>query len=300
LDPHQPMQPRSAPLLLIFTADDLGRDEAINRAVGRAYREGVLTAASLMVAGAALDGALAVARANPELGIGLHAVTVDGPSVLGHAALPHITEASGRFPTDPFRLGVRYLFSRVAREELAAELEAQFQRFAETGLSMSHVDGHCHLHMHPAVLPLVLRLADRWGAPGFRLPKDDLRTSLSFDRSRMATQLLWSAYFGGLRRWGERVLSQSSLARTDRVYGLYRSGRMTEPYVLHILETIPHGVRSVELYLHPSERYLGEPLGPNPGDLETLQSPRVRSAIQALPAERITYRELAKRRGMAP
>ncbi len=50
---------------LIITADDFGLHESVNQAVERAHREGVLSAASLMVAAPAAADAIARARAFP-------------------------------------------------------------------------------------------------------------------------------------------------------------------------------------------------------------------------------------------
>lgn len=290
-------QNRPVPLVLILTADDFGRDEAINQAVVRAHHDGVLTSASLMVAGAAFDHAVALAKATPTLAIGLHVVTVDGPSVLGHAALPHITDASGRFPADPYGLGVRYQFSAQARAELTREMEAQFERFAATGLRLAHADGHYHMHMHPAVLPIFLRLAETYGAAGFRLPNDDLRLALAYNASRRPLKVLWHLYYAALRRWSRAHMADSSLARADRVYGLYQTGQLTESYLLYLLPRIPPHVHVAEIYGHPSECDLGEPDGPNPGDLAALVSPRVRERIQQMGACLISYRDLIRPRG---
>lgn len=292
-------QTRPVPLALIFTADDFGRDEAINRAVVRAHQDGALTSASLMVAGAAFDHAVALAKAAPTLAVGLHVVAVDGPSILGHAALPHITDASGHFPADPYGLGLRYQFSAKAREELARELEAQFERFAATGLRLAHADGHYHMHMHPAIFPIFLRLAEAYGASGFRLPHDDLRLALAYDPSRRPMKTLWHLYYAALRRLGKGLTTQSALAHADRVYGLYQTGHLTEPYLLYLLKRIPPAVCVAEIYGHPSERDLGEPGGPNPGDLAALQSLRVRQQIAQMGARLISYKDLT-RRGGAP
>src|SRR6266511_432980 len=126
---------------LIMTADDFGASAAVNAAVLRAHREGVLTSASLMVTGDAAGEAVALARATPSLAIGLHVALADA-----RPALP------------------------------AREVQTQFERFAATGLALAHVDGHHHLHLHPAVFPLVARLASRFGAQGIRLPWEGLRS----------------------------------------------------------------------------------------------------------------------------
>ncbi len=70
----------------------------MNQAVEQAHRDGVLGSASLMVAGPAAADAVRRARSMPGLRVGLHVVAVEGPSVLGHAALPLITGQTGLFP----------------------------------------------------------------------------------------------------------------------------------------------------------------------------------------------------------
>lgn len=57
---------------LIINADDFGASEGINRGIVECHRNGVLTSASLMVTGRAVDDAVRLSRDNPTLGIGLH------------------------------------------------------------------------------------------------------------------------------------------------------------------------------------------------------------------------------------
>src|SRR5579885_3332619 len=75
--------PPAARRRLVVNADDFGRSASINAAVIRAHREGVLTTASLMVNEPACAEALALARENPRLGVGLHLTLL-----MGRAALP--------------------------------------------------------------------------------------------------------------------------------------------------------------------------------------------------------------------
>jgi len=73
---------------LIVNADDFGISDSANRAIERAHREGILTSASLMVAGDAAAAAVQIARNNPRLGVGLHSVLVCGRSVLPPKEIP--------------------------------------------------------------------------------------------------------------------------------------------------------------------------------------------------------------------
>jgi hopanoid biosynthesis associated protein HpnK len=274
----------------IFNADDFGRSSNINAAIFRAHCEGILTSASLMVTGEAAGEAVRMAREAPGLAVGLHLTLTDALPASPPGELPHLVGRTGRLPADPVRVWIRLLFSPAARAEMARELQAQCERFAATGLPLAHVDGHQHLHMHPAVFRALLPLAAQYGARGVRLPRDDFRLALSYSRRSAGIKAVWAAAFGllchfyarGLARAGQerdQVAGRQRPAITDRVYGVLQTGQMEEAYVLQVLGTAQ--ARAIELYFHPSIGPEAMPLGPNAGDLATLLSPAVRQAVEA-------------------
>jgi len=272
---------------VIINGDDFGRSTNINAAIIRAHKEGVLTSASLMVAGDAVEDAVALAHATPTLAVGLHIVVAGGRSVLPSTEIPHLANSSGRLPDNAASAGARYFLSCTLQAELAREIKAQFGRFAATGLPMSHVDGHMHMHMVPSVFRMLLPLAQEYGAAGVRIVQDDLELALRYDRRRALTKVGWALAFGMLARHGRGQLRGYRLAATDRVYGLLQTGQMQEAYVILVLKqmTIP----TAELYLHPSLVWEGEAMGPNPGDLATLLSPAVRQVIHERGIQLVAY-----------
>ena len=134
----------SARRRLVVSGDDFGAAPEVNAAIVRAHREGILTSASLMVTGDAVDDAVARARAHPRLAVGLHLVLVQGRPALPPREIPRIVTASGTFPEQPVLAGLRYAWLAVAlpggRDELKREIEAQLRAFAATGLRLAHVD----------------------------------------------------------------------------------------------------------------------------------------------------------------
>src|SRR5262245_25616601 len=130
---------------VIFTADDFGLSEGINEAVERAHRAGVLDAASLMVGAPAAADAVQRARALPSLRVGLHLVVVEGPAVLPARGSSGLVNPEGWFPSDQLRLGIKYALWPGLRQQLAAEIRAQFAAFAATGLRLRHADAHKHM-----------------------------------------------------------------------------------------------------------------------------------------------------------
>jgi len=138
------LQPRR----VIVSADDFGLSEGVNEAVEQACREGILTTASLMVAGPAAADAVRRARRLPKLRVGLHLVVIEGPAV---GPAPGLVDADGQFSSNQLRLGINYFFRPAIRRQLAAEIRAQFAAFAATGLRLDHANAHKHMHLHPTV-----------------------------------------------------------------------------------------------------------------------------------------------------
>ncbi|HZD55837.1 MAG TPA: ChbG/HpnK family deacetylase, partial [Anaerolineales bacterium] len=212
------------------------------------------------------------------LAVGLHLVAVSGTAVLPPKEVPHLVDSQGRFLNNAALAGLRYFFSKVIKEELAREITAQFERFAETGLPLSHVDGHLHMHVHPTIFNLVLPLAAQYGARGLRLPRDDARLALRYDAKHVGTKILWAVVFGLLSRWCSRQMETHPLVLTQNVYGLMQSGQMHEHYVVNLLNQL--SVKSAEIYFHPDLETRTHALGPNHLDFETLVSPRIRRLVE--------------------
>ena len=280
---------------VIINADDFGRTFEVNRAVIRAHEEGILTSASLMIAGDASEDAVRLAREHPTLAVGLHVVVVDGPAVLPAERVDRVVRTDGRFANAPVRLGLRYAWSRSAPKQLAAELRAQFERFAETGLPLSHVDGHQHMHLHPVVFNILLPLAREFGARGIRIVRDDLRLALRFDRRHAAAKIASAVVFSMLAAWCRRRCAGTGLEVARRTYGFYQSGAMRERYIRDVIRALAGAdVATAEIYFHPTCGERLDALGPNPGDLESLVSPAVRDAIRQLGLRVSTYAELSE------
>lgn len=279
----------------IINGDDFGFSKGVNQAIIKAHEHGVLTSTSLMVTGEAVKDAIASSKAHPNLAVGLHLVLVCGSSVLPPSEIPHLVDAAGNFSSDSLQAGLRYQFSREARRELRLEIRAQLEKFHETGLKLSHVDGHLHLHSHPVVLGILTELAEEFNIQVMRLPSEELRFTLSLDKSNLPTKLLWSFVFTGLRRYGEGLLKSKGIYFCDRVYGLLQSGGMNEDYLQGLIPQIQAEV--VEIYSHPAISIPGEPLngpaGAGEAELAAWMSDQVRELLTTNGFELTNYNNAA-------
>jgi chitin disaccharide deacetylase len=306
---------------VIFNADDFGRSASINEAVIRAHREGVLTSASLMVNGEALDEAVELARANPGLGVGLHLTLVSGHSTLPCGQIPGLVNPQGDFSDNAVATGMRCFFNRSLRAQLEAEMRAQIEKFQATGLTMDHLNGHLNFHLHPVVFDVLLGLFERMRANpavggaevrrlnslGSSVSSESLLAAVSSkgDRNvalpaiRLTRDPFWlnARLAGG--QWLYRathafiylLLSARSRGRLRKhglrfaphVFGLLQNGRMDEAYLLKLLPALPAG--DVEIYLHPN-------LGEFRHELDALVSPHVITLTKKLGIRRVRYQDL--------
>jgi chitin disaccharide deacetylase len=279
---------------LIANADDFGISEEVNEAVIRAYKEGVLTSASLMVTGAAFESAVRLAKENPGLAVGIHLVTVMGRSVLPHKEVPSLVDESGDFSSKAAAAGLKYFFSPRARRELRREVAAQFEKFHSTGLRLSHVDGHLHLHVHPVIFNASLKLAIKYGARRMRVPQEEARLALGFERKDALRKIVHAILFGELARYMKRKLSSHGFTVPERVYGNLQSGGMSEEYFLYVLDKLSASTN--EIYFHPAVysavRSLSRDERQRLAEFEALTSERVRHRLEELGVELATYFDL--------
>ena len=268
---------------LVVNADDFGRSHAVNEAVLRAHEEGILTSASLMVNEPACDEAVALARAHPRLGVGLHLTLLCGRSALPPREIPGLVDQEGLFSSDPVAVGWRYFFQRGLRDQLAREIEAQFQRFRATGLPLDHVNGHLHLHLHPVVLALLAARARDWGIQTMRLTRDSWPINARLAGGRWAYRLSHYFIYLLLAARARPVLRRLGIRHTRRVFGLLENARVTEAYAAGLLASLPPG--DSELYSHPS-------LDEARPEFDALVSPRVKALVAAGGIQLIRYQDL--------
>jgi hopanoid biosynthesis associated protein HpnK len=231
---------------VIFSADDFGLTESVNEAVEIAHTQGVLTQASLMVAAPAAGDAIMRAKKLPGLNVGLHLVLVDGDSVLGHAALPHITSPDGKFSNSQKKLAVKYFCLPAARRELAAEIRAQFQAFAASGLPLHHADAHKHMHLHPTIGRLMIAVGREFGLRRLRVPAEPPAVLAACGAAVTLAERALYAWTRILRRQARRA----GLASPDYVFGIKWSGHMTAQRLRNLKANLPPG--ESEIYVHPA------------------------------------------------
>ncbi|MBV8081948.1 MAG: hopanoid biosynthesis-associated protein HpnK [Candidatus Eremiobacteraeota bacterium] len=269
---------------LIISADDFGMSADVNDAIERAHTDGVLTTTCLMMSGDAAADAVARAKRLPGLRVGLHVVLVDGRPVLPAREVPDLVDRSGEFTKRLVGAGFKYFFHPRVRRQLEAEIRAQFAAFAATGLRLDHVNAHNHMHVHPTIFGLLLKVGRDHGDPPVRIPYEPLAPSWRARHTgfagRFGNGVLLAPFFAMMRARARAA----GVAYNQYVFGMNDTGNMTSEVVTALLRELPRGAS--EMYLHPATS------GPQARELAALVDPAVALALQERGVERIGFADV--------
>lgn len=280
---------------IILTGDDFGLARPVNEAIVRAHKRGTLTAASLMVGAAFAEDAVERARQCPSLKVGLHLVLVEGRSILPNGAIPNLVNDRKEFSNRLVHTGFKYFFHPGIRRQLEDEIRAQFEAFKDTGLALDHVNAHNHLHLHPTVLSLIVKVGREFGLKAVRLPKEPPVRSWRASGRKLGSKLLSYLLLYPWLAFMKRRLLQAGIRCNDALFGMADSGAMTLDLALGILHNLPHG--TTELHFHPATRRCREldstmPDYAHEEEFRILTSDRLLEALRTSGVRRISFSDL--------
>ena len=237
---------------LIVNADDFGIAPGVNRAILELHAAEVLTSATLMAQAPATEEAVRMALAMPSLGVGCHIVLVDGTPVSDPHSVPSLIDrGTGTFQPTPSSFLKRLYTARIRGTEIEAEAAAQIALLQSSGLRLTHVDTHKHLHMFPPVLRPVLRAARAAGIHAIRNPFEPVwsinATAIAPEMRRAQVVLLRR-----LESRFRRIVADEGFVTTDGAVGVLATGSLTLGVVHNLIAAMPEG--TFEFVAHPGYR----------------------------------------------
>jgi predicted glycoside hydrolase/deacetylase ChbG (UPF0249 family) len=244
---------------LIINADDFGLAPGVNRAIVELQQAGALSSATLMANGPFFSPAVYMAFAQPALAVGCHVVLVDGTPCLRPAEVPSLVD-----PRNPssFRTTVGSFFAdmlrgRIREEEIEAEAVAQIRRIQSSGITVSHIDSHKHVHAFPRVLAPLLRAARQCGVRCVRNPFEPW-WSLKATRPAGTVRRMQVHVMRTQGRAFTRLTREHGMITADGSMGLLATGVLDDSVLRSLLRAMPSG--TWELVCHPgySDRALDE------------------------------------------
>ncbi|PLT28472.1 chitin disaccharide deacetylase [Peribacillus deserti] len=173
---------------LIVNADDFGYTRGVTYGILESFRQGIVTSTTMICTTPWMDHAVEIAKAHPNLGVGVHLVLTCGKPL--RTDVPSLVREDGTFHRQSD------FIHYVKEDEVEREWEAQIQRFISSGLKPTHFDSHHNVHGRELILPIALKLARKYNVP---LRKSDAENNPANDKkygSVRHTNFLYRDFYG--------------------------------------------------------------------------------------------------------
>ena len=237
---------------LIINADDFGLAPGVNRAIVELQHAGALSSTTLMATAPYFSPAVYLAFAQPALSVGCHIVLVDGTPLLRPDEVPSLLD-----PRRPAAFSLRstvgsflrdLMRGRIREQEIEAEAVAQIRRIQLSGVTVSHIDSHKHIHAFPRALAPLLRAAKQCRVECVRNPFEP-SWSLRATRGSSAWRQAQVYAMRSLRRAFLRLIAEHGMLTADGSIGVLATGSLDAHVLRSMLRAMPSG--TWELVCHP-------------------------------------------------
>ncbi len=229
---------------LIVAADDFGLTKSVNEGIVRSYEEGIVTSLNLLPSGEAFDDALSLGGKISLDEAGAHPALTETIALTKPSAISSLVDADGRFYKGHAEFSLKYISGAISLDEVYIEWRAQLKRVYETGINITNLSSHEHMHMLPRLLDILIKLAKEYNIPAIRYPHADRSRSRCSIKTVVKTLLL-SVFEGNMAR----ALRASGMRAPEHFLGFLDSGNITEEVLLDILANLED--RTTELVCHP-------------------------------------------------
>jgi predicted glycoside hydrolase/deacetylase ChbG (UPF0249 family) len=161
---------------LIINADDFGFNREITDGILECHKSGTVNSTTLLVNMPGAEYAAGLVRKFPGLSVGIHLNLTLGKPVLPPDQVISLVNQDGFFHEQAamFRQAFRF---QLNAKEIAAELNAQVERFLAYGLVPTHADSHHHVADCPQIFPIKARVLKQHGISRIRTQRGWYRSS---------------------------------------------------------------------------------------------------------------------------
>lgn len=230
----------------IFNADDFGISQGVNAAIIQAYNEGILNSASLMVNQKYAAQAIEAAKQMPNLETGLHINLTNENPTANPQDIPLLVDKNGKLKNGFVNLLLLSLIHRRSfARQVETEIRAQVNKYLQGGLKLSHIDGHRHVHLIPAVFKVVQNLSGEYQIGRIRVMNENIFNTVKQNKSKSYL------FDGGLVKYAVlRFLSWWNGYKSDvYFYTILFTCKISAAQFENV--KIPPKYRAVEIMIHP-------------------------------------------------
>jgi len=240
---------------LIINADDFGMTRGINRAVSECAHFGMLRSATLIANGEAFDDAVKTVKELERFGTGIHFALNGFKPLLPEDKLCGLVGPDGLMPSGPGELLIKIAARKTLLHGIKKELFAQAEKVFDSGITPTHFDSHKHVHIIPAVLDILIEIAERFSVKWMREPFE-AGTQWSFlsdlepgQRAVFVKQFALARASTVTRPIFRSRIRKAGIQTPAGLYGISPTGLLNEKIIRRICRMLKPGLS--ELMTHP-------------------------------------------------
>ena len=149
-------------LSVIVNADDLGLSDFVNKQIEKGIKDKVISSSTILANGEAFNAVKSIVDKYPDVSFGVHLNIDEFKSLTGLSIFYDcgMMDENGFFIKGAFR---NQVFSPELKEAIYQEWKMQILKIVNSGISISHIDGHHHCHTQHELYSVVEKLLHEFG-----------------------------------------------------------------------------------------------------------------------------------------
>ncbi|MFA5144804.1 MAG: ChbG/HpnK family deacetylase [Candidatus Omnitrophota bacterium] len=235
---------------IVINADDFGLSRGINEGIINCINAGIVNSVSLVANGSEFEAAVKLLEKNSGFETGIHFVLTEEKALLNKKEIPTLVDKGGYFPRNWFSFLGLFCTGKIKIYEINKELEAQISKMIHSGIKISHIDSHCHIHLLPGIIDLIIKLANKYRINFIRIPSEYCAPLRILNKKGLKVLIL-----NLLSYKARKKIKRNGLFCIDSALGIYNSGNLNPAVFSGIIRRI-RGLpfNSFELISHPGTR----------------------------------------------
>lgn len=237
---------------LIVNADDFGLTSEVNHGIIQGFKKGIVTSTSLIAVGEGFFNAVQLIKKNPLIDVGAHLTLTEESAILSKQEIPTLVDDFGKFRKNTYQFFYDYMRKRILKNEVKKEFEAQIEKIYNSGIKISHIDSHQHVHLLPDILDIILELAKKYGITYIRCPNERIEFSNIFIAKKIP-RLIQQIALNSFCFFARNRLKRYAV---DHFFGFFDGGHLEKCRLLKILAKQNNGIS--EIMCHPGSHCNGK------------------------------------------
>ena len=195
---------------VIINADDLGKSPEVNSAIDAFLTKGLISSSTILANSDCWCEVKEIVKKHPEASFGVHLNMTEGRALTNSPILHKYGIVDNTNCFTKVIKGTRN-FSVELQEAIYHEWSEQIRKISITeGISISHIDGHHHVHAIVGLSDVLIRLIQNFNIPAVRSAYRKPVGYFFSQRCRLFNPFVWKGYLK-MMSWRKKIMKEAAM-----------------------------------------------------------------------------------------